>query len=257
MTLLEKRRGPQRSARCELVAVASFVVTTTAACTPPSAVSSTVAVPKSAAPSGDAAVVIGWGDGDRQGWTIDHVRVDGRGRPEWDSATQYPTVFRLRPGTRTLRIYSTRPATPPTTEPLQLWSQTVQLDLARGQLLLCPVHLKPRGPSLPNLTCRVMMQGERSPSEGDAHPGRPTRVTTEEDASGPVHPVTTSALEALGDRGPPASELLAGELIERLSLLERRFEILLTQAMDRERANQTSESSESRRQRLLETTPPW
>jgi hypothetical protein len=254
MTASEKHRGLQRSARCEFVVLASFVVTAAAACTPPSVVSSTVAVPESADLPGDAAVIFGWGDGDRRGWTIDHVRIDEHGRPEWDSATQYPAVFNLRPGTRTLRIYSTRPASPPASNPLLLWSHAVQLDLSRGQVLFCPVHVKSQGPSLPSVTCRVTMRGERSPSERDALLGRPTKVATAQDDSGPARPATTTAIEAPGDRGARVSEQPERELIERLGVLERRLEILLTEALDRERA---SESSESRRQRLLETTPPW
>jgi len=206
---------------------------------------SSMGVPETAELPGRAAVVFGWGQDDRRGWTIDFVRIDDRGRPEWDSDSQHPTVFYLRPGLRKLRLYSTRRPTRASEPPLRIRSRVVELNVAEGQVLICPVELGAHDPPIPAVSCRVASSREAGTSQAASASSQGGGARDE------------------AGRDQPLSDQLARQLLERLTAVERRLErleALITVALGRERSTPDEprhESRDTRGELRIDTTPPW
>jgi hypothetical protein len=79
-----------------------------------------------------AALIIGWDQEERGGWSLSRVRIDDQVRDEWSPDTQEPAVLIVEPGSRNVRLFVERRASG-----LRLRMAPISLDLAEGEVHLC------------------------------------------------------------------------------------------------------------------------
>lgn len=265
--------------RAVLVPLAlAFGTAALSGCASPTAVSfESRGIPEAARLPDRAAVIFGWANDDRSGWSIDHVRIDDRERPEWDQESQRPTVFYLRPGLRKLRLYSSQSRGGSIGSEHRVRSRPFSISVAQGQVLLCPIRVRDEEPQRPIVACTVSDEGidEAPPRRANAGPSESAESpqvqpdVAEVPVAEPTTPtprpeVATQEPDRPSPSGDPSVEGdLGRQILDRLGSLEQRLdrlESLLRGAMRRNRpvADEADrEPRDSRRQLNIDTTPPW
>lgn len=275
-----KPRSRDRTLR--RIALESFVVVVVTGvlggCATPTLVSfESRGLPEAARLPDRAAVIFGWANDDRVGWSIDHVRIDDRERPEWDQESQRPTVFYLRPGLRKLRIYSTQRRSGSSVSERRVRSRLLSISVAQGQVLLCPIQIRAEYPQRPTVSCRVSEEGiEQAPRRQSRAAPPSGSESSEVQSDAAVDPDRSAVIAIPGletaipepdvpveGAGPPIEGDLGQEILQRLGSLEQRLErleSLLRGAILRNRPSSDEpnrEPRDSRRQLSIDTAPPW
>jgi len=191
----------------------------------------TLGVPEPAGVAGRTAVVLGWADEARAGWTVDRVKIDDRFRPEWDAETQRPAVFYLHPGPRALKIYSSRGGD----DIQRVRSRPARFEAVADGVVVCTVRVRADESPLPRLSCEV--SGARS------------------------EPTAAPAVDAPPPPPPPAPDPTAERIVERLQAIEDRLgrleELLRTRLPGTGDGARTAPPPDTRRPLSIDTTPPW
>ena len=113
----------------------------------------TLGVPHVSPPPGKAALVIGWEQEEREGWTVARLKVDGRTLDEWNAATQRPAVVYLEPGERAVQLLAYQNKAPGGRVVRRYRSPTVEVVLGAAGRSICAVKVRGTRRRRPRLRC--------------------------------------------------------------------------------------------------------
>ncbi len=136
------------------VLLVGVVLAMGAACARPGSSFETLGVPRVSPTTNEAALVLGWQNEDREGWSINTVRINERSRETWDAASQRPVVFRLGPGRHVMRLDALHETEQDgRTMRRRFRSPPAEVILRAGAATICAIRIEGRRRRRPRLHC--------------------------------------------------------------------------------------------------------
>ena len=165
------RRG--EGVRRALAVLSLLAVTVAGGCvrTSPSSFQA-LGVPDPEVRPGRASVMLGWDREDRQGWSIDWVRIDGERLETWNDRTEAPVLLFLPPGRREVRLGTSQRRDRETVQGRRRRyrpSPTV-VEVAAGEVHLCAVRLADGRRPRPRLECMARLPRSAGKTSGRYEP---------------------------------------------------------------------------------------
>lgn len=208
-------------------AVMVSLALSSASCMPRGSSFETLGVPPTPRVEGKAALVLGWAKEHREGWTIDRIKLDGRLRSEWDRETQMPAVIYISPGTRWIRLYTSKRLGGTATEAhrqRRVKLRPLAVVLEEGDSRICSVHTSRAGRRRPQMRC------QRAPNLDADHIDR---LSNDEAQRSDEH--------LRGQATHPHDNRSLDAALERLDRIEKRLDSLELALQTQRRANDSRE----------------
>lgn len=144
----------------------------------------TLGVPDVSPPPSRAAIIVGWEEEQREGWSISRVRVDGRTRSEWDQASQHPAVIYLEPGQRSVQLMAEQRGSDPGGSAVRRYrSKAVEFQLEERLSTLCVIRIRGQRRRRPRVSCADYGQSTSNREQPLADSSRTKRAVVARSAS--------------------------------------------------------------------------